>query len=83
ENFKLHSSNRRILLWGGGGAFQEGYVLVMSGVAVGQLTPALKPDAGGVGLLGAGTLGGLFAGTSLFGYSSDKVGRREMLRIDI
>ncbi len=33
--------------------------------------------------MGAGTLAGLFVGTSLFGYISDKVGRRKMFLIDI
>ncbi|WP_141091694.1 MFS transporter, partial [Escherichia coli] len=40
-------------------------------------------DADWIGLLGAGTLAGLFVGTSLFGYISDKVGRRKMFLIDI
>ena len=44
---------------------------------------ALKLDADWIGLLGAGTLAGLFVGTSLFGYISDKVGRRKMFLIDI
>lgn len=34
--------HRRILLWGSGGPFLDGYVLVMIGVALEQLTPALK-----------------------------------------
>ncbi|STH74957.1 major facilitator superfamily protein [Escherichia coli] len=51
--------------------------------ALEQLTPALKLDADWIGLLGAGTLAGLFVGTSLFGYISDKVGRRKMFLIDI
>ncbi|EFM5934078.1 MFS transporter [Escherichia coli] len=66
-----------------GGPFLDGYVLVMIGVALEQLTPALKLDADWIGLLGAGTLAGLFVGTSLFGYISDKVGRRKMFLIDI
>ena len=68
---------------GSGGPFLDGYVLVMIGVALEQLTPALKLDADWIGLLGAGTLAGLFVGTSLFGYISDKVGRRKMFLIDI
>ena len=71
------------MLWGSGGPFLDGYVLVMIGVALEQLTPALKLDADWIGLLGAGTLAGLFVGTSLFGYISDKVGRRKMFLIDI
>lgn len=55
----------------------------MIGVALEQLTPALKLDADWIGLLGAGTLAGLFVGTSLFGYISDKVGRRKIFLIDI
>ena len=74
DDLKFSSIHRRILLWGSGGPFLDGYVLVMIGVALEQLTPALKLDADWIGLLGAGTLAGLFVGTSLFGYISDKVG---------
>lgn len=83
EDIKFSSIHRRIMLWGSGGPFLDGYVLVIIGVALEQLTPALKLDAGWLGLLGAGTLAGLFVGTSLFGYISDKVGRRKMFLIDI
>ncbi|HAG8960437.1 TPA: MFS transporter [Escherichia coli] len=76
DDLKFSSIHRRILLWGSGGPFLDGYVLVMIGVA-------LKLDADWIGLLGAGTLAGLFVGTSLFGYISDKVGRRKMFLIDI
>ncbi|MGT6216935.1 glutathione-regulated potassium-efflux system protein KefC [Escherichia coli] len=83
DDLKFSSIHRRILLWGSGGPFLDGYVLVMIGVALEQLTPALKLDADWIGLLGAGTLAGLFVGTSLFGYISDKVGRRKIFLIDI
>mgnify|MGYP001727458928 CR=1 FL=1 len=83
DDLKFSSIHRRILLWGSGGPFLDGYVLVMIGVALEQLTPALKLDADWIGLLGAGTLAGLIVGTSLFGYISDKVGRRKMFLIDI
>ncbi|EDV7513809.1 MFS transporter [Salmonella enterica subsp. enterica serovar Monschaui] len=83
DDIKFTSIHRRIMLWGSGGPFLDGYVLVMIGVALEQLTPALKLDADWIGLLGAGTLVGLFIGTSLFGYISDKVGRRKMFIIDI
>jgi putative MFS transporter len=83
DDIQFSSIHRRIMLWGSGGPFLDGYVLVMIGVALEQLTPALKLDAQWLGLLGAGTLAGLFVGTSLFGYISDKVGRRKMFLIDI
>lgn len=60
DDLKFSSIHRRILLWGSGGPFLDGYVLVMIGVALEQLTPALKLDADWIGLLGAGTLAGLF-----------------------
>ena len=53
DDLKFSSIHRRILLWGSGGPFLDGYVLVMIGVALEQLTPALKLDADWIGLLGA------------------------------
>lgn len=53
DDIKFTSIHRRIMLWGSGGPFLDGYVLVMIGVALEQLTPALKLDAQWIGLLGA------------------------------
>lgn len=78
DDIQFSSVHRRIMLWGSGGPFLDGYVLVIIGVALEQLTPLLKLDAQWIGLLGAGTLVGLFIGTSLFGYICDRVGRRKM-----
>lgn len=83
DDIRFTSIHRRIMLWGSGGPFLDGYVLVMIGVALEQLTPLLQLDAEWIGLLGAATLAGLFIGTSLFGYISDRVGRRKMFLIDI
>lgn len=83
DDIRFSSIHRRIMLWGSGGPFLDGYVLVIIGVALHQLTPILKLDAHWIGLLGAGTLAGLFIGTSLFGYISDRVGRRKMFLVDI
>jgi putative MFS transporter len=83
DDIHFTSIHRRIMLWGSGGPFLDGYVLVIIGVALGQLTPELNLDAEWIGLLGAGTLAGLFIGTSLFGYICDRVGRRKMFLIDI
>ncbi|SUX87418.1 major facilitator superfamily protein [Citrobacter koseri] len=52
DDIKFSSIHRRIMLWGSGGPFLDGYVLVMIGVALEQLTPALKLDAQWLGLLG-------------------------------
>ncbi|AKH88331.2 MFS transporter [Edwardsiella tarda] len=75
--------HRKIMLWGSGGPFLDGYVLVIIGIALEQLTPLLQLDANWIGLVGAATLVGLFIGTSLFGYIADRVGRRLMFLIDI
>ena len=83
DDIKFSSIHRRIMLWGSGGPFLDGYVLVIIGVALEQLTPVLHLDAEWIGLLGAAPLAGLFIGTTLFGYISDKVGRRKMFLIDI
>ncbi|WP_161616545.1 MFS transporter [Yokenella regensburgei] len=83
DDIQFTSIHRRIMLWGSGGPFLDGYVLLIIGVALEQLTPLLHLDAEWIGLLGAATLVGLFIGTSLFGYISDRVGRRKMFLIDI
>ncbi|MGG4608103.1 MFS transporter [Providencia sp. Me31A] len=83
DDIQFSSVHRRIMLWGSGGPFLDGYVLVLIGVALEQLTPLLSLSSEWVGLLGAATLAGLFIGTSLFGYICDQVGRRKMFLIDI
>ncbi|AFJ48370.1 MFS transporter [Shimwellia blattae] len=83
DDIRFSAIHRRIMLWGSGGPFLDGYVLVIIGVALEQLTPLLALDARWIGLLGAATLAGLFIGTSLFGYICDRVGRRKMFLIDI
>ena len=83
DDIQFSSVHRRIMLWGSGGPFLDGYVLVLIGVALEQLTPVLNLSNEWIGLLGATTLAGLFIGTSLFGYICDQVGRRKMFLIDI
>lgn len=83
DDMHFSAIHRRIMLWGSGGPFLDGYVLVMIGVALEQLTPIFHLDATWTGMLGAATLAGLFIGTSLFGYISDRVGRRKMFLADI
>lgn len=75
--------HRKIMLWGSGGPFLDGYVLVIIGLALQQLTPELGLDSQWIGLVGAATLVGLFIGTALFGYIADIVGRKKMFMIDI
>ncbi|WP_179038453.1 MFS transporter [Limnobaculum xujianqingii] len=83
DDISFSPIHRKIMLWGSGGPFLDGYVLVIIGISLEQLTPVLKLDANWIGLIGAATLVGLFIGTALFGYIADLVGRRLMFLIDI
>ncbi|MDM3700391.1 MFS transporter, partial [Proteus mirabilis] len=71
------------MLWGSGGPFLDGYLIVIIGVAHEQLTPILQLDTRWIGLLGAATLAGLFIGTTHFGYICDKLARRKKFLVDI
>lgn len=83
DDLEFTPLHRKIMLWGSGGPFLDGYVLVIIGLALQQLTPALALDAQWIGLVGAATLVGLFIGTALFGYVADLFGRKLMFMIDI
>ena len=56
DDIRFTSVHRRVMLWGSGGPFLDGYVLVIIGVALEQLTPILQLDTRWIGLLGAATL---------------------------
>lgn len=77
------SVHKKILLWGSGGPFLDGYVLVIIGIALESFRTEIALDAQWTGLVGAATLVGLFIGTALFGYIADLFGRRLMFLIDI
>lgn len=83
DDMEFTPLHRKIMLWGSGGPFLDGYVLVIIGLALQQLTPALQLDAQWIGLVGAATLAGLFIGTALFGYVADIFGRKLMFMLNI
>lgn len=74
---------KRVTLFSAGGPFLDGYVLSIIGVALIQLTPALRLDAGWTALIGVAALAGLFLGTSVGGYLTDRIGRKRMFVVDI
>jgi MFS transporter, putative metabolite transport protein len=74
---------RRVTAFSAGGPFLDGYVLSIIGVALVQLTPELGLDARWTALVGAAALVGLFLGTSVGGYLTDRIGRKRMFVIDI
>ncbi|MBO2554281.1 MFS transporter [Shewanella algae] len=75
--------HKKIMFWGSGGPFLDGYILVIIGLALEQLIPEMQLDANWIGLVGASTLVGLFVGTALFGYIADLFGRKLMFLMDI
>lgn len=83
DDFKLTPYLKKMILFASGGPFLDGYVLVIIGVALVQLEPALNLNAQWSALIGASALLGLFVGTSLFGYITDLVGRQKMFTYDI
>nr|WP_295970115.1 MFS transporter [uncultured Bacillus sp.] len=83
DDFELTPFLKKMILFASGGPFLDGYVLVIIGVALIQLEPELNLTAHWSAAIGAAALAGLFVGTALFGYITDKVGRQVMFTIDI
>ncbi|HEY0217872.1 MAG TPA: MFS transporter [Cellulomonas sp.] len=74
---------KRVTLFSSGGPFLDGYVLSIIGVALVRLGPDLGLDARATGAVGVAALVGLFLGTSVGGYLTDRIGRKRMFVIDI
>lgn len=74
---------KRVTVFSSGGPFLDGYVLSIIGVALIQLGPGLKLDATWTGAIGVAALVGLFLGTSVGGYLTDRIGRKRMFVLDI
>ncbi len=83
DDFELTPYLKKMIFFASGGPFLDGYVLVIIGVALVQLEPALNLTAEWSALIGASALAGLFVGTSLFGYVTDLIGRQKMFTLDI
>lgn len=74
---------RKITFFASGGAFLDGYVLSLIGVALTQIVPAFSLSTEQSALIGASVLVGIFFGTILGGYVTDRVGRRKMFIADV
>jgi len=74
---------KRLTVFCCGGPFLDGYILVIIGAALVQLTPQLHLNAYMTGLSGAISLAGLFIGGAVFGYVTDLVGRKLMFTLDL
>ena len=74
---------RKITFFASGGAFLDGYVLSLIGVALTQIVPAFSLTTEQSALIGASVLVGIFFGTILGGYVTDRIGRKKMFIVDI
>ncbi|MFD1507593.1 MFS transporter [Georgenia yuyongxinii] len=74
---------KRLTVFASGGPFLDGYVLSIIGVALIQLGPELELDAAATGAIGVAAIVGLFLGTAVGGWMTDRIGRKRMFVIDI
>ena len=83
EDAPLTPFHLRVTLAGTGGQFSDGYVLGIVGIALAIATPQLHLNAFWLGILGAASLAGLFAGSLFAGPLVDRFGRRALFNYDM
>lgn len=74
---------RKISFFSSGGAFLDGYVLSLIGVALTQIAPMFNLTSVESAAIGASVMLGILIGTILGGYLTDIIGRKKMFIIDI
>lgn len=83
EDAPLTRFHIRATAAGTGGQFSDGFILGIIGIVVAAATNALELTPLWIGLLGAGTLTGLFFGAVIVGPIADKIGRRSIFAWDM
>lgn len=83
EDAPLTRFHIRTTIAGTGGQFSDGFILGIIGIVVAAATNALELTPLWIGLLGAGTLTGLFFGAIIVGPIADKIGRRGIFAWDM
>lgn len=83
EDLSLTPFVKKVTFFSSGGAFLDGYVLSIIGVALVQLTVVLNLDAAWTAIIGTAAFAGIFAGTILGGYLTDIIGRKRMFTLDV
>ncbi len=74
---------RKVIVFGSGGSFLDGYVLSIVGVALAGLTTALSLTTVDQAVVGAASLAGIFFGSLAGGRMTDSLGRRKMFILDV
>ncbi|MCR6487445.1 MFS transporter [Amycolatopsis sp. OK19-0408] len=83
EDAPLTRFHLRVGIAGTGGQFSDGFILGIIGIALASASNALGLTPLWVGLLGAATLAGLFAGAVVMGPIADRIGRRHVFAWDM
>lgn len=78
EDAPFSACHLRVCIAGTAGVFADGFGLGIIGIALSLAAPALGLDAFWQGLIGGGSLAGLFAGALLSGPAADRFGRRPL-----
>ncbi|QTX06016.1 MFS transporter [Agromyces archimandritae] len=73
----------RLLIACCGGPFLDGYVMSIIGVALVGVSAELETSAVEMGLIGAASLVGIFIGSAIFGFLTDRYGREKMYAVDL
>jgi MFS transporter, putative metabolite transport protein len=79
----LTAFHKRLTVFSAGGPFLDGFALTIIGIALVTMKPQLGLDSVDVGLIGAAALIGIFVGGLVFGYVTDRVGRKVMYVADL
>ncbi|MFC3998142.1 MFS transporter [Nocardiopsis sediminis] len=83
EDAPLTGFHLRVTIAGTGGQFSDGFILGIIGIVIASATTALGLTPLWIGLLGAATLTGLFAGAVIAGPIADRIGRRQIFAWDM
>ena len=73
----------KIIFFASGGAFLDGYVLAIIGVALVGMTTSLGLSTSDAAMIGAAALAGIFFGSLIGGRLTDTLGRRLTFLVDI
>ena len=76
-------NRRRLLVYANAGLFCDGYILSSIGLALVTLGPRFALNDAMTGLIGAATLLGIMLGAPVFGYLTDRFGRRTLMVADL
>lgn len=78
EDVPLNRFHKVLTIRSGGGSFVDGYVLSIIGIAMTQMSPALKLSSFWEGMIAASALIGIFFGGFLGGALTDRLGRKKL-----